>query len=353
MNSYTIHSVDVLKEARRRLTSEIPVPFVFNGKRHEVKKKLVNGEMETLSLVKPLGEMLTGASLAQFTELVQKVVLDVELGREAVPLLYKPIYDTIENKDMPQIIDAKWALRGTVVFTEHMEGEEVKFGRLQAEEGPTARILTYAAGFEYTKEMAAFNDSFSLEVLNKAFGEAYNALLNHLHLGPILTFSYKAANKTDYQGEQGDSAWLGLYKTLTKALATTKTAKRPATVLLASSTDQPNIEMALKGGYQVGGTVYPAVGGISAVIFYDGWSVQVGRKSYEYAGVTPGKAYLIRPKRGFKELVKQDLQIEATQGDLSRLVESQLIGYAFAAASLLWKRTSRRWPSRLSAGDGL
>lgn len=327
-----IYSTELLRDERHRVNSEIPVPFVVNGKEYAVNKKIVNGEMDTFQLVKPLGEMLTSGSVEQFKELVQKVVLDVELGREQVPILYTPIYDRLENPDLPELIDAKWATRGTVLFTEHMEGEEVKFGRLAADKGPATRILTYAGGFEYTKRMVDFNDTFSLEVLNKAIGEAYNALLNHIHLSPVITYNYKVANQTAYQGEAGDSAWLGLYKTLTAALAKTRTEKRPATVLLASSADQPNIEMALKGGYQVGGTTYPAIGGIAAVVFYDGWETTIGRKAYTYAGVTPGKAYLIRPKRGFKELIKRDLRVEATQGDLSRLVESQIIGYAYRGA---------------------
>ena len=49
---------------------------------------------------------------------------------------------------------------------------------------------------------------------------------------------------------------------------------------------------------------------------------------YSYGGVTPGKAYLIRPKRGFKELLKQDLRVEAAMGDLTRLVDSQIVAYA-------------------------
>src|SRR5690606_31619659 len=85
----------------------------------------------------------------------------------------------------------------------------------------------------------------------------------------------------------------------------------------------------LKGGYQINGTTYPDVSGIESVIYYDGWTVQVGKKTFEYAGVTPGKAYLIRPKSGSKELVKLDLRIEATAGDLSRLIESQIVGYAY------------------------
>ncbi len=327
--SFRVYSQETLKQARRQGTYTEKVPFVLDGKLFEVEKKIVNGEMETFELSRPIGEMLTSGSLEQFKDLLRKVVLDVELGREQVQLLYQPVYERIQDANLPRVIDAKWALTGTVVFTEHIEGEEVKFGRLQAEQGPTARILTYAAGFEYTKEMKDFNEAFSMELLNRGIGEAYNALLNHIHLYPILSFNYPAANKTAYQGVTGDLAWVGVYKTLTKAIADAAKAKRPGTVLLASTADQANIEMALKGGHQIEGTVYPAVSGIQSVIYYDGWETTVGKKTYSYPGVTPGKAYLIRPKRGFKELVKQDLRVEATSGDLSRLVESQIVAYAY------------------------
>jgi len=327
-----IVSIDTLRYERRRGTFESQVPFVFNGQEYFVAKKIVNGEMETFELARPIGEMLTSGSVEQFKELLQKTVLDVELGREQVPILYTPIYDRMEDANMPKLIDAKWALYGVVVFTEHIEGEEVKFGRLQAEAGPVARLMTYTAGFEYTKEMKDFNDSFSVEVLNRSMGEAYNALLNHIHFYPIINFNYPAANKTAFQGSAEDDLWVRYYKTLNKALSDARAKKRPGTILLASSLDKDNIEMALKGGYQINGTTYPAVSGIESVIYYDGWSVKVGKKTYDYAGVSQGKAYLVRPKRGFKELIKQDLRIEASGGDLSRLVESQVVGYAYRGA---------------------
>lgn len=326
---FNVVSIDTLKAARRQGTHTEKIPFVLDGRVFEVEKKIVSGEMETLAITRPVGEMLTSGSVEQYKDLLRKVVLDVELGREQVPVLYKPIYEGINDPNLPRLIDAKWALYGTVVFSEHIEGEEVKFGKLQAEQGPAARILTYTAGFEYTKEMRDFNEAFTVEVLNRAIGEAYNALLNHLHLSPIITFNYKAANKTAYQGQAGETTWVGVYKTLVKAVADAAVAKRPGTVLLASSADQQVIEMALRGGHQIEGTIYPAVQGIQTVIYYDGWETQVGKKLYSYPGVPQGKAYLIRPKRGFKELVKQDLRIEATSGDLSRLVESQIVAYAY------------------------
>ena len=324
-----IYSIDRLRDERRRMTVETPVPFILDGKEYEVTKRIVNGEMETFDLAKPIGEMLTFGSVENFKDLLKKVVLDVELGREQVPILYRPIYSKIEDKNLPPVIDAKWALGGVVVFTEHMEGEEVKFGKLYAEQGPTARILTYSAGFEYTKEMKDFNQSFAIEIINQGIGEAYNALLNHIHLYPIIGFNYPAANKTAYAGAAEDPAWVGIWKTIQAAKKDTAKAKRPGTVLLASSANEADIQMALEGGHVIEGTKYPAISNISAVVYYDGWEVTVGKKTYKYDGVTENKAYLIRPKRGFKELQKQDLRIEATRGDLTRLVENQIVGYAY------------------------
>ncbi|NQS75248.1 MAG: aspartate ammonia-lyase [Peptococcaceae bacterium] len=328
--SLKIVSIESLKERRRQGTVTQMVPFAVNGKPHEVEKKIVNGEMETFEMTKPFGEMITYGSSAQFTELLRKVVLDVELGREQVPVIYGPIYERLSDPNMPKLIDAKWALYGTVIFTEHLEGEEVKFGRLAVEHGPTAKILTFTAGFEYTKEMKDFNDSFSVEILNRSMGESWNALLNHIHLNPIISFNYPDPdNQTDWAGEAGDSMWVGYWKTLSAAVNDANVAKRPGNILLASAQNRANIEMALKGGFMIGGTTYPAVDGIDTVIYYDGWSVTVGKKDYEYGGVTPGEAYLIRPRRGFKELVKQDLRIEAATADLSRLIESQIVGYGY------------------------
>lgn len=327
-----IHSIETLKEKRRKGTIETTVPFVINGEQAEVTKKIVNGEMETYEFGKPIGEMMTSETARR--ELVQKVVLDVELGREEVPVLYKPIYETLQDPNFPKEFEAKWAQYGTVVFFEHLEGEEVKFGSLQAEEGPIARLKGYAAGFEYTKEMEIFNQTFNFELLNKAFGEAHNAILNHLHLGPIIGHSYKVTNKTGpvyikADGSKGTAAdahfILSMRETLRQALTDSRTAKRPGTVLLANSANKEDIEDALSS-FTINATPYGAVGGITDIVYYDGWEAQVSKKKYTYNGVPAGKAYLIRPKRGFKELIKQELQVQATMGDLTRLVEAQVVG---------------------------
>ena len=321
-------SQETVLEKRRQGTRKETIPFMLGGKVETVEKNVVNGEMETLEIAKPLGEMVSYGSTAELKELLRKVVLDVEMGREQVATLYEPIYDTINDPNLPEILDAKWAMHGNCVFLEHFEGSEVKFGSISAEEGPTARIKTYTTGFEITKKMVDFNETFKFEMLNNEMGVAYNALLNHLHLGPIITYKYKTDNKTAFQGSKEEDRWLGIYKSLKQGLIDSRAAKRPGTVLIANSADELDIAQALRGG-QVGGTIYPALSGISDIIYYDGWETMVGNKEYSYEGQKPGVVHLVRPKRGFKELVKRDLTIDRGNADISRLIEEQTVGYSY------------------------
>ena len=145
-----IVSDETMMEARRKYNGEVKIPFKIGNEIDYATKKMSNGEMETMQFAKPFGEMITYGGTNVSKELLRKVVLDVELGREEVQILYKPIYDTISDANLPEVLDAKWALRGACVFAQAFEGSEVKFGTLEAEYGPTARILTYTAGFEYT-----------------------------------------------------------------------------------------------------------------------------------------------------------------------------------------------------------
>lgn len=336
-----IISIEAERARKRQGTFEAQVPYQIGsrkgvgGKLKHVLKKVVNGEFQTYDLSKPIGEMIATSAGAE--ELLQKVVLDVELGREQVPILYTPIYERLEDRNFPQVFDAKWIQYGVVVFLEHMEGEEIKFGHIEAMEGPIARIVTYAAGFEYTEDMEEYHATFEMELLNRAFGEGYNALLNELHFAPIRDYSYTSANQTDavyldVEGNLKDNATgahplLSLRETLKQGIADARVAKRQGTILLIAGQNEVPIQEAL-GSLHVRGTDFPAIGGIENIISYDGWSVKVGKRDYEYDGIDSDKAYLIRPRRGFKELVKHDLRVDADVADLSRLIMNQIVGRA-------------------------
>lgn len=86
-----IISIDTLKEERRHKTIEQKLPYTIGGEKNLkfVDNKIVNGEMEVLDFAKPVGEMIT--TPAGLDSIVQKTVVDLALGREALPLLYGPI----------------------------------------------------------------------------------------------------------------------------------------------------------------------------------------------------------------------------------------------------------------------
>ncbi len=327
-----IISIETLREARRKVTLETPVVYIGpDGKEKTVTKRLVNGEMEILELARPLGEMIT--TPAGLDQLVQKTVIDLELGREAVPLLYGPIYRRVEDANFTQYVDVQPFTHAQVVFLEHMELEEVKFGSRKIGTKDTVPIVTYAAGLQWTEDMVLYDKTWEMAEANRALGEAYNALLNHIHLYPIISFAYAAKNKTAAD-TTGTTLLEKLRNTIKAGLIhasqdknTLTGAPRRPTVLLAHSSRRWDIEECLQR-MQIGGTVYPAISQIDTLIFYDGWSMVVGEKTYNYAGVDPGKAYLIEPQKYFRELVKHDLRVDASGADLSRLIENQIVARA-------------------------
>ncbi len=326
-----IISIETLKEERRKKTIEEKIPYVINGEMKIVTKKMVNGEMEVLEFSKPIGEMLT--TPAGLDSIVQKTVIDLELGREAVPLLYGPIYRRIEDPNFTEYVDITPFTYAQVVFLEHMELEEVKFGSRKVGPKDTVPIITYAAGLQWTEDMIEYDKTWQITEANRAMGEAYNALLNHIHLYPILSYNYPDKNKTAAD-TTGATLLERLRNTIKAGLIhasqdknTDTGAPRRPTVLLAHSSRRWDIEECLQR-MQIGATVYPAISQIDTLIFYDGWSTVVGEKTYEYPGVDPNKAYLIEPQKYFRELVKHDLRIDASGADLTRLIENAIVARA-------------------------
>lgn len=327
-----IISVETLLKERRKQNIETEVPCILpGGKMAFIKKKIINGEMETYALARPIGEMIT--TPVGLENIIQKSVIDLELGREAVPLLYGPIYRRLEDANFTQFVDVTPFTNAQVVFLEHMELEEVKFGSRKIGVKDTVPIITYTAGLQWTEDMVLYDKTWEITEANRAFGEAYNALLNHIHLNPIIGYTYAAKNKTA-ANTTGATLLEKMRNTLKAALihssqdknTDTKSPRRP-NILLAHSSRRWDIEECLQR-MQLGGTIYPAISQIDTLIFYDGWSTAVGEKTYEYSGVTSTKAYLIEAQKYFRELVKHDLRIDASGADITRLVENAMVGRA-------------------------
>jgi hypothetical protein len=264
--------------------------------------------------------------------LLEKVRVDVAFGLADIPLLYGPIYQRIAPAGgFPggafQVDE--YTLQGNVVFLQKFEGGEVQFGTMSKGAPSVGLIQTYAAGFEWTEDMIEFDRTWQVEENNRAFGRAYNAILNHLHLSPITGYSYGGPNSTaaDVTGANLNEK---THLTFQNAYTTTVTAtpRRTGVVLLATEADRFQIETALLTPVQdVQGNPLPNVP-IQTIIYYDGEAITVGSDTYTYPGVTAKTCYLIFPQRRFKEMIHHDLRIDIGEADISRLVEGQQVGRA-------------------------
>lgn len=336
-----IISKEKLLAERAKLNTKKNTFFLKAKKENLVEVDIINGEIQNFVYDRPIGEMITSADTAE--GFLAKITLDLEMGFADIPLLYKPIYETLTNRDFPEVFEAKWLQYGKVVFLQHVEGQEVKFGVLESEEGNVAYIRTYSAGFEYTEDMIEYNMGWSMQLLNTAMGRAYNALLNHIYLYPIISYSYTSSNQTpantmfDAPAYDDIDAYtrhiLNIRQTLIDAKASTLVKdsygknRAGSNIILCSATDEQYIVEALNG-FQVRGTVYQPLTGISQIIVYDGWSETIRGETTSYTGVTAGTVYLIKPKTYMKELIKHSLIVDSGNQDLSRLIEEQIVGRA-------------------------
>jgi len=268
-------------------------------------------------------------------EFIEKVTYDAYQGRENVPLLYKPLFSTKSDPNFPQTMTAKEFGPVEVVFFEFNEGGEVVFGSLGPESEKVVSITTYAAGLEYSEDMEVYNQTWRISDIGAAFGEAFNHLLNHIHLSPIISASYTTTGgglsgqrTAQYEGTAQLIAWsTDLKTTLTNAIQVLPRGTKflinsfdrfAMEAALAAAMYQDNSPTALKSKFN------PA----DAFIEYDGATLTLGKRTYTYTGVTQGYAYLVAPKRQFVEYVKHDLLIDGGVGDRSRLILNEMVGRA-------------------------
>lgn len=262
--------------------------------------------------------------------LLDKVRIDVAFGLADIPLLYGPLYQRIAPPNgfpggVYQIDE--YTLQANVVFLQKFEGGEVQFGTLEKGSPSVGLIQTYAAGFEWTEDMIEFDRTWSIELNNQAFGRAYNALLNHLHLGAIIGYAFGGGNLTAADATGGTLSEK-VHITFQNAYKATVNAapRRTGTVLLASETDRFKIEEGLLTPVRDAQGNPLANVPIQTIIYYDGETINRGSDVFTYPGVTAGTCFLGFPQRRLKELVHHDLRIDVGGPDLSRLIEGQQVG---------------------------
>lgn len=286
----------------------------------------LNDSME-IDILRPVQEMITTSQGAM--DLLEKVRLDIDVGLAEVPLLYQPLYERI-NGPFPGgsvQIGGDVLFDANVVFQEKFEAGEIVFGTLAKSGAPTfVGLQTFAAGFEWTEDMIEYDRSYEIGMNARAFGRAYNYLLNHNHLSPIIAFTYAGGNSTAAVTGSGSLQantlvqFQNAYRTAALAVP-----QRIPTWILANEADRFQIEDALLT------PVIDASGNplrrvpVEGIIYYNGATVTNGIKNYVYPGVTAGTCYFITPRLRMKELVHHDLRVDVGPADISRLVEGQQV----------------------------
>lgn len=285
---------------------------------------------ERAEFTMPLKRLITTADGVKSIE--RKVYLDVNEGRLDIPLLYLPLYRSLKDDNLPRNIDTNLVSQFDVVFLQRWEGGDVKYGHISAGSNGTVPIASYSAGFEWTKENEMYEETWAISEFNLAFGRAYNALLNHLHLDAIISATYSSGNLTA-AATGGADIVMNTRQTIINALRTAALARRPCTAILCSTADSYQVQDALLRRTDNSGNSLPAIAEIDTIILYDGETITVGDRTYTYGGVPAGTIFLVRPRVKLVEIVKtqggQDLFTEIGNGDPSRRIAEQLYAHTY------------------------
>lgn len=271
-------------------------------------------------------------------EFVDQVTFDLYEGAEEVDLVYKRFYQTVTDANLPELVPLRSAESIQVVFLQHVEGGEIQFGALAPGDQKTVRILTWATGLQYTEEFVLFNKTWEISDNARAIGRAHNLIRNHLGLGPLTTSTAFVTTGGGLQAQKaaqdaGTPQLVAFSSDIQTSLKNGLIVLPRGTKILVNSFDYENVLEAIASDVfaQNSSLKGSLARRISAddVEVYDGEEVTVGKRTYKYAGVTPGTAYIVRAQSGnFREFVKHELLVDSDDGDLSRLVLDQIVARA-------------------------
>lgn len=261
----------------------------------------------------------------------ERIRYEVDAGRTRVPILYTPIYDEVVDANLPETQLIKNWGPGGFIFEEIFEGGEVKFGHVVTSEASVSQ-RQWATGLEYSKKLVMFNQLWQIARMERAVGEAHNALLNHLHFYPIINQTYAADNQTAAVST-GDSVTENWFLTIENAIVNsqqdTTNPRNGPYALLVHPAQSFMLQRALTRVPQQGFALDSnAAEFISTIIGYSGWTGVRGKKTVTYPGVTLGKGYLINlayRSEDFLSLVKQPLESAQGNADISRFILDQIV----------------------------
>lgn len=318
----------VLKESMLDQLNNGQIPFAQFREGVDLEKKI-----RSIDRAGKVAEFIgTGNFPAEWWE---RARYEVQTGRDLEPLIYQSIYSIVSDPNLPRLVKIYKFTGAGVVFEEVTEGGEVKWASL-ASTSQTAEIKHYAVGLKYDEDVFIYNELFRLARIERNFGTAHNALLNHIHMSPILTASYAAANATDgttLLSFKVAASYTEKYsRTLSAAinaaqLDTTNPRRGPYTLVINAADADPVarvLNRVPQEGFEQQDVAVPSR--INNVVVYDGWTGTRGKKQVSYAGVGAGEAYLVHTgnrDEDFSSYEKHGLRQQTGEGDLSRFIEAE------------------------------
>lgn len=285
------------------------------------KKLFTQGMLEKISKL-PAGEMM---SLADVRAFVQQAALDITIAQAEHPTVYQEIYDEIVNASFSETIKVRDLIGLQAAFSVVHDGESVSMASFKTGKFESVDMQTFATGYSISKDWVDYNQFWKVDQANKALGNAHNAILDHIHLSPIIKASYTGkavTNKVTTGSTDLENVWLTLRKGIQDALKRKSLhgyRLRP-TVALCNSSTAMDVEAAVKGLLQ-NGSQLGALGVIQKVVSYDGWDGEVNGNVYNFAAPQDNEVYLIQPKQTFKALVKTDITQLSQRGNVLTLSE--------------------------------
>jgi hypothetical protein len=190
----------------------------------------------------------------------------------------------------------------------------------------------YAVGVEYDKDLVKYNQQWRIGIVERSAGRAFNALKNHIHLNPIITHSYPAANLTAASA-QGATLEEKTLRTLEAAIVdgendATNRRSGPYVLMIAPS-NRFMIERILNRVPQEGITLQSsAIDAIQSVVIYNGWTGTRGKKTTAYGGVPANTAFLCNMayrEEDFQAWESQPLESTMGDGDVTRFILQQTV----------------------------
>lgn len=269
------------------------------------------------------GEM----SMQDVRAFIQNATVDVTKGMATNPTLYQFIYDEIFNSEFTETIDVRDLIGLQAAFGIVNAGESVPLAGWKTGKLETVKMLDYACGYSVLKKWVTYNQFWNVEQANKAMGVAHNAILDHIHLFPIIKASYSGGsitNKVTGAAYTNATELTIVYYTLRKGIKdalkrqNAQGFKLRPTIALCNSATAMDVEAAVAGMLQNGSQLGP-LGQIKTVLAYDGWQGEIKGEKVTFDAPADNEVYLIQPKDMFRALVKTDITQLTQKGDIMKL----------------------------------